>query len=81
MRAQVNLGRMYAKAKGVAPNYGKSCVLVQQGSRIGLCGCPVQPRGVLYVSGIGAPRDYDKARDLFTKAAEQKRQRAISTLV
>ena len=35
--------------------------------------------GVLYVSGIGAPRDYDKARDLFAKAVSKKRQRAIST--
>jgi hypothetical protein len=61
---------MYAKAKGVAPDYKTAVIWFTKAAELGYADAQYS-LGVLYVNGQGAPLNYTKARELFELAAEQ----------
>lgn len=73
--AQYEIGRLYAKGKGVWHNYPEAAkwylLAAQQGhveAQLSL--------GILYEEGTGVPRDLSKAAHWYRKAAEQSDARA-----
>lgn len=77
--AQVNLGLLYEKGKGVPKDLRKAAELSQRAADQGSAYAQFD-LGVLYEKGEMWPKDLGKAREFYQKAADQGYRPAITKL-
>jgi len=74
--AQYNLGLMYQKGEGVAPQRSRSCALVSAGRIAGLCGRAANGSPTFTTLAWGYRASYTQAALWYRRAAEQGSARA-----
>jgi TPR repeat protein len=79
LRAQNNLGSMYANGQGVPQDYVMAVSLYRKAAEQGLASAQTN-LGFLYEQGQGVPQDYAMAVSWYRKAAEQDQAAAQNNL-